>query len=149
MKKLLILSLLIGFQNSKGMNPLGTNGETSSNIGTHLKPTYTIITSDEENFSKPTCTTDSPAQKISSCSNYKMNSSNQKKSSKSIHTTTPSVSGYLPKEAFHDSKTHKNGWNDLYITMLLNRHVRNETNKNKTVHKSTAHKSSDSEEINL
>ncbi len=90
MKKLLMLSLLISFQNNQGMEPFRSNGETSSNSGTHLKPTYTIITSDKEIFSNQTCVTNSSAQGIFSHSTPEINLSNQKDFSSSEYATSSS-----------------------------------------------------------
>ena len=72
MKKLLVLSLLISFQNIQGMDSFDANGETSSNRKTFLKPAYTTIPSDQENFSNTTCVTNSSAQGIFSNSNYEV-----------------------------------------------------------------------------
>jgi len=107
MKKLLILSLFVGFQSSQGMGVFGQNGEISSNQKKNLQPTYMITASEQRNFSNLNNVTNSSAQGIFSISTHQDESSkplsmseslSQEMSSKPVYIITPSTSGYFSSD---------------------------------------------------
>lgn len=98
MKKMLVLSLLIGFQSSQGMGSFGTNGETSSNREKSLKPTCSIVTSDKGNFSNSICVTSSSAQGIFSYPSPEISLPNQGNSSHFAYTAKSSNQTEFQKE---------------------------------------------------
>ena len=98
MKKLLTLSLLIGFQNSLGMGPFGTNGEAQSSLEKSLKPACAIVTSDKGNFANSICVTDSSAQGIFSYPPPEISLPNQGNSSHSAYIEKSSNQAEFQKE---------------------------------------------------
>ena len=211
MKKLLVLSLLVSFQSSMGMESSNLNEEASSSQKKVPQPTYMITTSEHLSFPNSIDVTNSSAQGIFSISTAQDETeksphfsvpSPKGKSSNPIYIITPSTSGYFssdeyiephsftsgeklkvpanfkrrystqvdlspikntdstlfkeklefydnfPKEAFHDSEINQTGWNEkpkeVYVTILLGRHVGDKANMNKTAHTSSGHS-----EINL
>ncbi len=117
MKKLLMLSLLIGFQSSQGMDSFKGNEETSSSRKIS-RPNYIITSSNPENFPNSSNVTNSSAQGIFSFSTHQDEfakppcisiPSSQGKSSKPICIITPSTSGYFSSDEYIEPHSFTSG----------------------------------------